>query len=79
MSSYTTFTLIETAKLNGVDPQACLRNILACIADTRLPNQLCHFSQPARKLHFRKLLELKGTFPFSFLAAGPHEAKPAAV
>ena len=27
------YTLIETAKLNGVDPQAWLANTLACIAD----------------------------------------------
>ena len=27
------YTLIETAKLNGLDPQAYLRNVLARIAD----------------------------------------------
>jgi transposase len=29
----TIYTLIETAKLNGVDPQAWLANVLACIAN----------------------------------------------
>jgi hypothetical protein len=28
------YTLIQTAKLNSVDPQACLANVLARIADT---------------------------------------------
>jgi IS66 C-terminal element len=27
------YTLIETAKLNGLDPEAYLRDIIACIAD----------------------------------------------
>nr|WP_292442274.1 transposase domain-containing protein [Mesorhizobium sp.] len=27
-------TLINTAKLNGIDPQAWLADVLACIADT---------------------------------------------
>ena len=30
------YTLIETAKLNGVDPQAWLANTLACIADHKI-------------------------------------------
>ena len=34
------YTLIETAKLNGVDPQAWLADVLARIAD-----------QPAQRLH----------------------------
>ena len=37
------YTLIETAKLNGVDPQAWLADVLARIADlpqTRLPELL---------------------------------------
>jgi transposase len=29
------YTLIETAKLNGVNPQACLTDVLARIADHR--------------------------------------------
>jgi transposase len=28
------YTLIQTAKLNNVDPQACLADVLARIADT---------------------------------------------
>ena len=31
-----TFTLIETAKLNGVDPQAWLTNVLRRIADHKI-------------------------------------------
>ena len=31
-----TFTLIETAKLNGVDPQAWLTNVLNRIADHKI-------------------------------------------
>ena len=27
-------SLVETAKLNGLDPQAYLRDVLACIADS---------------------------------------------
>lgn len=27
------YSLVETAKLNGLDPQAYLRDVLACIAD----------------------------------------------
>ena len=30
------FNLIETAKLNGVDPQAWLANVLRCIADHKI-------------------------------------------
>ena len=30
------YTLIETAKLNGVDPQAWLTEILSCIADHKI-------------------------------------------
>jgi hypothetical protein len=30
------YTLIETAKLNGVDPQAWLTDTLACIADHKI-------------------------------------------
>ena len=30
------YTLIETAKLNGVDPQACLTDTLARIADHKI-------------------------------------------
>ena len=30
------FTLIETAKLNGIDPQAWLTDVLANIADTKI-------------------------------------------
>ena len=30
------FTLIETAKLNGVDPQAWLTNVLSRIADHKI-------------------------------------------
>ena len=30
------YTLIETAKLNGVDPQACLTNVLGRIADHKI-------------------------------------------
>jgi len=30
------FTLIETAKLNGVDPQAWLTDVLSCIADHKI-------------------------------------------
>ena len=31
-----TFTLIETAKLNGVNPQAWLTNVLSRIADHKI-------------------------------------------
>ena len=27
------YTIVETAKLNGLDPQAYLRHVLGCIAD----------------------------------------------
>jgi len=27
------YSLIGTAKLNGLDPATCLRNVLSCIAD----------------------------------------------
>ena len=30
------YTLIETAKLNGVDPQAWLTDVLGCIADRKI-------------------------------------------
>ena len=30
------FTLIETAKLNKVDPQAWLTDVLSCIADRKI-------------------------------------------
>ena len=30
------YTLIETAKLNGVDPQAWLTDVLKCIADHKI-------------------------------------------
>jgi hypothetical protein len=30
------YTLIETAKLSGVDPQAWLTNVLGCIADHKI-------------------------------------------
>ena len=30
------YTLIETAKLNGVDPQAWLTDVLGCIADHKI-------------------------------------------
>ncbi len=30
------FTLIQTAKLNGVDPQAWLTHVLSCIADHKI-------------------------------------------
>jgi transposase len=30
------YTLIETAKLNGVDPQAWLTDTLSCIADHKI-------------------------------------------
>jgi len=30
------FTLIETATLNGVDPQACLTDVLSRIADNKI-------------------------------------------
>ena len=30
------YTLIETAKLNGVDPQAWLTDVLSCIADHKI-------------------------------------------
>ena len=30
------YTLIETAKLNGVDPQAWLTEVLSCIADHKI-------------------------------------------
>ena len=32
-SAAVAYTLIETAKLNGVDPQAWLTDVLGCIAD----------------------------------------------
>ena len=30
------YTLIETAKLNGIDPQACLTDVLGRIADHKI-------------------------------------------
>jgi len=30
------YTLIETAKLDGVDPQAWLTDVLSCIADHKI-------------------------------------------
>jgi transposase len=30
------YTLIETAKLNGVDPQAWLTDVLNCVADHKI-------------------------------------------
>ena len=35
-SAAITYTLIETAKLNGVDPQAWLTKVLASIADHKI-------------------------------------------
>ena len=35
-SAAITYTLIETAKLNGVDPQASLTHVLSRIADHRI-------------------------------------------
>ena len=35
-SAAITYTLIETAKLNGVDPQAWLTNVLGRIADHKI-------------------------------------------
>ena len=35
-SAATVYTLIETAKLNGVDPQAWLTHVLARIADHKI-------------------------------------------
>jgi len=46
------YTLIETAKLNGVDPQAWLADVLARIADTplsRLPELLPWNWRPAKR------------------------------
>ena len=46
------YTLIETAKLNGVDPQAWLADVLARIADTplsRLPDLLPWNWRPAER------------------------------
>ena len=36
LDEYITYTLIETAKLNGVDPQAWLTNVLGRIADHKI-------------------------------------------
>ena len=30
------YSLIEAAKLNGLDPEACFRNLLNCIADHKI-------------------------------------------
>ncbi|MCA8928582.1 MAG: transposase [Alphaproteobacteria bacterium] len=35
-SAATAYTLIETAKLNGIDPQAWLTDVLGCIADHKI-------------------------------------------
>jgi hypothetical protein len=46
------YTLIETAKLNDVDPQAWLADVLARIADTplsRLPELLPWSWRPAER------------------------------
>jgi hypothetical protein len=63
------FTLIETAKLNGVDPQAWLADVLAHIAD--------HNGQRLDQLH---ALEVEGTTPTRRLThvSTPHPAHPAA-
>ncbi len=51
------YTLIETAKLNGVDPQAWLTDVLSCIADhkiTRLDELMpWRYARPERNWHRR--------------------------